>query len=131
MRWHEEKRYVCLIILGSLLIGLTAGVALGGRFLPTEKRSDVIQMRNGDSVVLVAGRAVINVVMMDDKSRLPAQVTMTTMVDRSVDSSWELFADSHIRRTISRPDPKRPGEFTEMIDSDGDGVFESAFPASK
>ena len=48
-----------------------------------------------------------------------------------VDSSWELFQDGHIRRIIERRDQGKPGQVVYLIDSDGDGIFETTIPAAR
>lgn len=122
------KLRTLLMVLGSISAGFTAAVFICKSGQLPRIGSGIIHLQNGDSLVAIAGRTTISIIAMDDDSRLPAQVTLTTLIDGSVDSTWEFFPDSHIRRTISIPDPKVPGEFIELIDSNGDGTFESILP---
>jgi len=60
-----------------------------------------------------------------------ARFSVTSLLDDQVDSSWELFQDGHIRRIIERRDQGKPGQVVYLIDSDGDGIFETTIPAAR
>lgn len=129
------KNRIYLVAIGAFIMGCASAVFYYVAFQPLDRKelsrgTQVVRMQNGDCTVLVSGRACISVIMKEGAADV-ASFSVTSLLDGKVDSSWELFQDGHIRRIIERRDHGKPGQVVYLIDSDGDGVFETTIPAAR
>lgn len=129
------KIRIYLVAIGAFIMGSASAVLYNVEFQPLglkglSRGTQVVRMQNGDCTVLVSGRACISVIMKEGPAD-EARLSVTSLLDGRVDSSWELFQDGHIRRIIERRDHGKSDQVVYLIDSDGDGIFETIIPAAR
>ena len=129
------KNSIYLVAAGTFITGCAFAVFFCVELQPLDREklprgTQVVHMQSGDCIVLVSGRACISVIMKEGPAD-EARFSVTSLLDDQVYSSWELFQDGHIRRIIERRDQGKPGQVVYLIDSDGDGIFETTIPAAR